>query len=90
MPLEKWLIGLLWCAQSIFAFIQISENTVNRFSFSWEMQGLRIVDSTDKPAHVSFSDYNVDLGDSGQAALPAKAFLIGIPPHGNAESSSGA
>ena len=84
MPLEKWLIGLLWCAQSIFAFIQISENTVNRFSFSWEMQGLSIIDSTDKPAHVSFSDYNVDLGDSGQAALPAKAFLIGIPPHGNA------
>ena len=82
--MQKWLIGLFCCSQSIFGAITISENTINRFSFSWEMQGVSVIDSSDKPASLSFSDYNVDLGDSGQAVIPAKSFLIGIPPQGSA------
>ena len=83
MLVEKWFIGLLCCAQGAFAAITISENTAARFSFSWEIQGLRVTDAPGIPACLSFDDYNVDLGDSGQAAIPAKAFLIGIPPRGN-------
>jgi hypothetical protein len=64
------------------ADIHVTESTAGRFSFSWEMRGLKIVDSLGKPSSLSFADYNVDLGDSGQAAIPARSFLVGVPPKG--------
>ena len=74
----------LFCfSQTIFAGVQISENTA-RLSFTWTMDGLSIVDTGGRPAFVGFKNQNVELGDSGQPIIPAFSFLAGVPPQGKA------
>jgi hypothetical protein len=74
---------LLFCFQGSWAAVHVNENTVNRFSFTWDMEGLSIADSGGKPAVVSFKNQNVELGDSGQPVIPSFSFYIGIPSQGN-------
>ena len=82
--MKKLLIVLLCFIQTIFAGIQISENTASRLSFTWIMDGLSIADSAGKPASVVFKNQNVELGDSGQPIIHAFSFLVGVPPQGKA------
>ncbi len=82
--MEKWLICLFCCVQTIFAGVQISENTATRLSFTWTMDGFSVSDSAGKPAIVTFKNQNVELGDSGQPVIPAFSFLVGVPPQGTA------
>jgi hypothetical protein len=76
------LLSLLWSANLVFADIRVTESTASRFSFTWEMRGLSIIDSLGTPSRLSFTDYNIDFGDSGQAAIPARSLLVGVPPKG--------
>ena len=78
----KLLSVLFFMCNVVIADIHVTESTAGRFSFSWEMRGLKIIDSLGKPSGLSFADYNVDLGDSGQAVIPARSFLVGVPPNG--------
>ena len=80
--MKKLLIVLFCSIQTIFAGIQISENTASRLSFTWTMDGLNIVDSAGKPASILFKNQNIELGDSGQPVIPAYSFLAGVPPQG--------
>jgi len=76
---------LLCCAQVLLAGVQVQENTVNRFSFTWDMEGLSIADSGGKPSSLFFKNQSVELGDSGQPLIPGYSFYIGIPPKGDVQ-----
>ena len=76
------LLVLLAVAQALLAGIQVSENTTSRLSFIWEMENVGVADSSGNGASVWFKNQNVDLGDSGEAAMPGFSFYVGIPPQG--------
>ena len=80
--MKKSILAVLVVYQSLFAGIQITENTASRLTFTWEMDSLTILDSAKTGAIISFGNQNVDLGDSGEPALPGYTFYAGVPPQG--------
>ena len=81
--MKKSLLAVFFVCQSLFAGIQITENTTSRLSFIWDMDSLTVIDSTPTGAIIAFGNQNVDLGDSGEPALPGYTFYAGVPPQGN-------
>ena len=83
--MKKSFFLLLLLTQCLSAAIQVNENTINRFSFTWSMDELSVADSIGGAAVISFKNQNVELGDSGQPIIPAYSFYVGIPPQGNVQ-----
>ena len=68
------------------ASITVLENTPQRFSFSWQLDG---VDTNSVPdgsgsrmVSLGFSGSDVALGEYGEAVLPGKTVILGVPAEG--------
>jgi hypothetical protein len=79
---KKFFTWLLLFVQASAASFHLNENSTERCSFSWEMEGLSVLDTAGERATISFKNQNVDLGDSGQPSIPAFSFYIGTPSQG--------
>jgi hypothetical protein len=85
--MKKTLLVLLLFVQGAMASIQVQESSAQRYSFTWEMDGLVIDDTSGAAAAISFKNQNVELGDSAEALIPVFSFYIGIPPKGSVRAS---
>ena len=85
--MKKTLLVLLLFVQGALASIQVQESSAQRYSFTWDMEGLAVDDTSGGAAAISFRNQNVELGDSAEALIPAFSFYIGIPPKGSVRAS---
>ncbi|MBN1759355.1 MAG: hypothetical protein JW863_13595, partial [Chitinispirillaceae bacterium] len=84
-----------WCSCCVLFFflpvihaasITVTENTAERFSFSWEMDDFDTTSCPDgnggRLMSLGFSGSTIALGEYGEAVLPGVALNVGVPADG--------
>jgi hypothetical protein len=76
------LMLCLGCFGASFSSIRVTENSAKRLTFQWTTDNLRVIPTGAAASAIEFSGSNVDLGENGEAIVPAFSLHVGVPARG--------
>ncbi|MBN1309036.1 MAG: hypothetical protein JXA18_14020, partial [Chitinispirillaceae bacterium] len=89
-PKRLSMVVALALAASLHARVTIVENTPQRLTFSWDLDGIDtspVFDGEKRVASLSFSGSNISLGEEGECVLPGYTIVVGVPPAGDIDAA---